>query len=131
MADPSRDNWVTTKVRRTLHDEIGRALRTEEARRNGLTNTAQFVDTAVRELLERCESDRFNHVNMYDDHVKILDNRLERVGRIVSVYFRRGRRSWCDYCEAADCVHVQYAWELPDVKEKLAGQGLTPPPSKI
>lgn len=131
MAGTAAENWVTTKVRRTLHDEISKALRTEEARKNGLTNTAQFVDTAVRDLLEKCKSERFNHINMHDDHVKILDNRLDNVGRIVSVYFRRGNETWCDYCEASGCVHVQYAWEIPEVKARLAEHGLNPPPSRL
>ena len=131
MKGKAAENWVTTKVRRALHDEIGRALQTTEAKRNGLTNTAQFVDAAVRELLERCERERFSHINMHDDHVKILDNRLDRVGRIVSVYFRKGSESWCDYCEASGCVHVQYAWEIPKVKARLAGHGLNQPPSRL
>lgn len=130
MAEKSAENWITTKVRRSLYNEISRALQTSEAKKNGLTNTAQFVDAAVRELLEKCESDRFSHINMHDDHVKILDNRLDKVGRIVSVYFRKGLKSWCDYCEASGCVHVQYAWEIPKVKARLVEHGLKPLPSR-
>ena len=46
---------------------------------------------------------------MYDDHVKIMDRQLGKLGRIVSVYFKRDGKPYCDYCEEPDCVHVQYA----------------------
>ena len=131
MTEKTKENWVTTKVRRTLEHEIEKALRSDEAKKEGLTNKAQFVDYAIRELLTRLEVERMNHLNMYDDHVKILDNRLGKLGRIVSVYFKRDDRSWCDYCEEPDCVHVQYAWEIPEAKKVLEGHGLQPPPSRV
>ena len=71
------------------------------------------------------------HLNMYDDHVKILDNRLGKLGRIVSVYFKRDGKPYCDYCQEPDCVHVQYAWEIPEARKVLEGHGLKPPPSRV
>ena len=131
MTKKTKENWVTTKVRRTLEYEIEKALRGDEAKKEGLTNKAQFVDYAIRELLTRLEVERMSHFNMYDDHVKILDNRLGKLGRIVSVYFKRDGKPYCDYCEESDCVHVQYAWELPEARKVLEGHGLQPPPSRV
>ena len=131
MTEKTKENWVTTKVRRTLEHEIEKALRSDEAKKEGLTNKAQFVDYAIRELLTRLEVERMNHLNMYDDHVKILDNRLGKLGRIVSVYFKREDKPWCDYCEETDCVHVQYAWELPEARKVLERHNLKPPPSRV
>ena len=131
MTEKTKENWVTTKVRRTLEYEIEKALRGDEAKKEGLTNKAQFVDYAIRELLTRLEVERMSHLNMYDDHVKILDNRLGKLGRIVSVYFKRDGKPYCDYCGRIDCVHVQYAWELPEAKKVLERYGLKPPPSRV
>ncbi len=130
MVENTKENWSTTSVRSTLVEEIKKILQTKAAKREGLTNVSQFVDTAVRDLIDRIESERMTHLNMYDDHVKILDNHLGNIGRIVSVYFKRGRRSWCDYCEEPGCVHVQYAWEIPKVGKILRGMGMKPPPSR-
>lgn len=124
-----KEDWKTVNVKKVMMDEVERMLQTDAIRKEGITNMSQFVDLALREKLERLERKRFDHINMYDDHVKILDNKLDRVGRIVSVYFR-DTRAWCDYCDEHMCVHIQYAWEIPDVREVLAARKLAPPPSK-
>ena len=125
-----KEDWKTVSVKRSIMDEVERMLKAETLRESGITNAAQFVDLAMREKIERLERTRFHHVNMYDDHVKILDNKLERFGRIVSVYFKDAR-AWCDYCEEHLCVHIQYAWEIPEVKQILERRRIKPPPSKM
>ena len=124
-----KGDWKTVNVKKSLLDEVERVRRTDEAKKAGITNAAQFVDLALREALEKFERRRFEHINMYEDHVKILDNKLERAGRIVSVYFREAK-AWCEYCDEHMCVHIQYAWEIPDVREALSARKLTPPPSR-
>ena len=124
-----KGDWKTVNVKKSLLDEVERVQRTDEAKKAGITNAAQFVDLALREALEKFERRRFEHINMYEDHVKILDNKLERAGRIVSVYFRDAK-AWCEYCDEHMCVHIQYAWEIPDVREVLSARKLAPPPSK-
>ena len=124
-----KEDWKTVNVKKAMMDEVERMLQTDAIRKEGITNMSQFVDLALREKIERLERKRFDHVNMYDDHVKILDNKLDRMGRIVSVYFRDAR-AWCDYCEEHMCVHIQYAWEIPDVREVLAARKIAPPPSR-
>ncbi len=123
-----KEDWKTVNVKKSLLDEVERVQRTDEAKKAGITNAAQFVDLALREALEKFERRRFEHINMYEDHVKILDNKLERAGRIVSVYFREAK-AWCEYCDEHMCVHIQYAWEIPDVREVLAARKIAPPPS--
>ncbi len=123
-----KEDWKTVNVKKSLLDEVERVRRTDEAKKAGITNAAQFVDLALREALEKFERRRFEHINMYEDHVKILDNKLERAGRIVSVYFREAK-AWCEYCDEHMCVHIQYAWEIPDVREVLAARRIAPPPS--
>ncbi|MDE0526734.1 MAG: hypothetical protein OXI27_09115 [Thaumarchaeota archaeon] len=123
-----KEDWKTVNVKKAMMDEVERMLRTDAVRKEGITNMSQFVDLALREKIERLERMRFEHINMYEDHVKILDNKLGRAGRILSVYFRDSR-AWCEYCDEHMCVHIQYAWEIPDVREVLAARKIAPPPS--
>ena len=123
-----KEDWKTVNVKKAMMDEVERMLRTDAVRKDGITNMSQFVDLALREKIERLERMRFEHINMYEDHVKILDNKLGRAGRILSVYFRDSR-AWCEYCDEHMCVHIQYAWEIPDVREVLAARKIAPPPS--
>lgn len=69
---------------------------------------------------------RFEHINMYEDHVKILDRELEKSGRIVSVYFRKDG-PFCDYDQTRECIHVDYAWGVPEVAKVLRSKGLKGP----
>ncbi|MDE0265566.1 MAG: hypothetical protein OXK17_00850 [Thaumarchaeota archaeon] len=124
-----KDDWKTVNVKKVMLDEVERMLRTDAVRKDGITNMSQFVDLALREKIERFERMRFEHINMYEDHVKILDNKLGRAGRILSVYFR-DTRAWCEYCDEHMCVHIQYAWEIPDVRKVLAARKIAPPPSR-
>lgn len=124
-------DWGSVRVRQDLIDRMARALNTEHVRQEGFTNVAQFTDHVIREALATLENKRFQHINKYEDHVKILDNRIGKMGRIVSVYYREGLNPVCDYCEESACVHVQYAWELDDVRSALIERGLRPPPARL
>ncbi len=126
-----KETWSAANVRISLLRRIKKALESEEAKEEGLNNVNQFIDSAIRDLLEKLESERFKHINMYNDHVKIMDNKLGKLGRIVSVYFKKGGNQWCDYCEESDCIHVQYAWEIADVRKILEKRGFSPPPSRV
>ena len=126
-----KETWAASNVRTSLLRRIKKALESEEAKEEGLNNVNQFIDSAIRELLEKLEQKRMNHLNMYEDHVKIMDNKLGKLGRIVSVYFKKGNKPWCDYCEESDCIHVQYAWEIADVRKILEKYRFNPPPSRV
>lgn len=60
--------------------------------------------------------ERFEHFNMFEDNVKIVDNVLDR---IATIYFKRNK-TFCDVCELEDCVHVDYALSIPKVVRILA-----------
>ena len=123
--------WNTIRVREATYREIEKALQNSEVEKAGISSITQFATDAITRRLEELKTGRMAHLNMHADHVKIIDNKLDRIGRIVSVYFRKANRPWCDYCEERDCIHVQYAWEIPKVKEILKGHGLKPPPSRV
>ncbi len=128
MTEKTKENWVTTKIRRGLNREIEKLLQTDDAKKLGLTNTAQFVDSAIRELLEKLEQRRFFHQNTYEDKVRILDNKIGKMGDIVTIFLKDElKKGFCDYCEKENCVHVKYMWELEDVVKILKKRGFQSP----
>ncbi len=126
-----KSDWRTVNVKKSLLEQIEKILYSDEVKKEGITNMSQFIDSALKEKIEDIEQKRMNHLNMYDDHIKIMDNNLGKIGRIVSVYFKKGNKPWCDYCEESDCIHVQYAWEIADVRKILEKHRFSPPPSRV
>lgn len=126
MASKKADDWGRMSIRRGLLDKINEFLQTPEAKELGLTNASQVVDYAIREKMKELVNKRFEHMNLGDDKVGILDNSLGKNGDIVTVYFR-DKSGWCDYCEKIDCIHVKYAWNVPDIIKILKRHGLKYP----
>ena len=124
-------NWKTTMIRGELLVRVKAIVESNAAKNQGVTNISQFIDLAIREKIEEFKITSLSHINTYEDHVKILDLMLGEHGRIVSVDFNNDGSPYCDYCEAPDCVHVQFAWEIPAARDILHGHGFAPPPSKL
>ena len=120
-------SWGNVRVRQDLIDRMTKALHTAELQREGFTNVAQLTDNIIRKALASLEAKRFEHINMYEDHVKILDNHIGRQGRIISVYYKENMDPICEYCEDSDCVHIQYAWEISAVRDILKQHGFKSP----
>ena len=122
--------WNTVRVREGTYREIEKALESDEMERLGISSISQFVTNALIKQLEEVRQESMEHINMYDDHVKIMDRKLGKMGRIIAVHFKQEHLPYCDYCEETDCIHVQYAWELPEARAVLEGYGLRPPTSR-
>ena len=87
----------------------------------GYDTRAEVVKDAIRRFLEQLEAEqRMEHLNVYEDHVIVRDNVLNRT---VFVYLRNGVMT-CDLCESNDCLHTRYVQTLPQVKEKMENQRL-------
>ena len=125
------DNWISCVIRREVMNRVKAILETDTAKREGLTNSTMFIDMAIREKMRNYFLQVMSHINTHDDHVKILDQRLGTKGRIVAVYFFRYGAPYCDYCEEPDCLHVQFAWEIPHARLALESHGQKPPPSRL
>jgi len=124
--------WKNVRLSKDLADELERFIESKTGKDHGFNSQADFVAAAVREALVRYKlRPRFQHINTYENHVKILDNDLEAHGRLISIYFNGDHKSaWCDYCEKTDCVHIDYVWELSEVAEVLRVRGLKSPAEK-
>jgi hypothetical protein len=94
----------------------------------GYKSLADFVTDAVREKCEElkiltsaAELPPVEHFNISENGVRILDRTIKNgvsKGRIIDVYFRPDG-VWCDYCQAKDCRHIQFALTVPKIKEIL------------
>ncbi len=120
----------TEKIPKSLPDSIEKISDSECVKNFRLQNKSQFVTDVIKKLV-REYSERLTHINMHDDHVKILDDGLDKIGRIMSIYFKKGKNSWCNCCEEPDCIRVQYAWKIPDVQKILITNGLKRHPSRV
>ena len=123
-------NWRTAMIRGELLVRVKAIVESNAAKSQGVTNISQFIDLAIRDKIKEFKIASLSHISTYEDHVKILDLMLDAHGRIVAVDFNNDGSPYCDYCEAPDCVHVQFAWEIPAVSIILYGHGFAPPPSK-
>ena len=124
-------NWRTAMIRGELLVRVKAIVESNAAKNQGVTNISQFIDLAIRDKIKEFKVASLSHVSTYEDHVKILDLMLDARGRIVAVYFNNDGSPYCDYCKTPDCVHVQFAWEIPKVRDMLHGHGFAPPPSKL
>ena len=122
--DMRLDKYVNVSIPRSIINEVDKIIREGNL---GYESRAEFMKDGARKLLSLMkERPRFQHVNTWDNHVKILDNWLETDGRIIPVYFKiEGAR--CGYCRADHCVHVDFAWSIPDVEKILTEKGVKRP----
>jgi hypothetical protein len=130
MTHKARPNWDKVNVPAAMTDLIEQYLQTDIAKQRGLKNKSDVATEGIKILLERdgmyTRRPRFQHLNMYEDHVKVIDNDL---GRIASVYFRR-RKIFCDLCETDECIHADFALSIPDVVNILREKGFPLPRSR-
>jgi len=83
---------------------------------------ADFVHEAVRVRMQEIRKlppllPRFEHFNLSDNGVRILDRTL-KPKRIVDIYFRP-KGIWCDLCKAHSCEHIDFALNELEIKQLI------------
>jgi hypothetical protein len=89
----------------------------ELAERKGISANALIL-TILDDWLAKYGAPRFQHFNIYQDHVTVFDTNL---GRLVDVY-RRGKKLVCELDREEDCDHIQFCYTLPEI-QKLVQKG--------
>jgi metal-responsive CopG/Arc/MetJ family transcriptional regulator len=112
---PKRDNLSTVRIHEDLAKTIDEIIKSDIGKKYGFRSRADFVTRACREYIEEVHP-RFEHVNMMDDNVKVVDYTQNR---IATIYFRDEGQVRCDLCNAIDCEHIAYALAQPSVQEEL------------
>lgn len=90
-------------------DRIALKLREINAIASTGAKKTSFFEGLYQSLLE--------HVNVMDNMIRIQDG-----NRIAEVYLKemQGRmKLWCDFCNSESCVHVNFAWSMPEVRGLL------------
>lgn len=127
MTQKTRPNWAKVNIPKPMSDLIEKYLETEIAKQRGLKNKSDVATEGIKMLLEKdsmyTQRPRFQHFNMYENHIKVIDN---EIGRIASVYFK-DRTIFCDICDASECIHIDFALTLSDVIKILEEKGFPLP----
>jgi len=94
----------------------------------GYKSIADFITDAVREkcfelkiLTPTSEPPQLEHFNICETGVRILDRTLANGysrGRIIDVYFKPNM-IYCEYCRSDNCRHVEFALNIPKVRQIL------------
>jgi Arc/MetJ-type ribon-helix-helix transcriptional regulator len=109
-----REGWTSVSLRQELIEEIDRLVESETGKKQGFNSRTDVVTRAILDLIEKTR--QFEHLNMMDDHVKVVDYTLKRTA---SVYFKDGGLVHCDLCNASQCEHIDYALAQPDILKAL------------
>ena len=112
---PKKDNLSTVRIHKDLAKTIDDIIKSEIGKKYGFRSRADFVTRACREYLDEVYP-RFEHLNMMDDNVKVVDFTQNRVA---TIYFRDEGRVRCDLCDADDCEHIDFALAQEDVQKDL------------
>ena len=120
-----RPKWDKVNLPRAMVELVEKYLEMDIASQRGLKNRSDVAIEGVKLVLERDgvygRRSRLEHLNMYDDHVKVIDNESSR---IASVYFKE-TDVFCDLCETNICLHTDFAYSIPKVLEALKRRGHT------
>jgi len=119
----SEKGWIYVGI----PEEITRILdKIVESRKHGFRSRADIVLEGTKHLLtelgEYPAKPRFEHYNIYEDHITIIDNDASKGREWIDIYFRADR-PYCERCEETNCEHIKAILEMPDVIKELKEHG--------
>lgn len=94
----------------------------ELAEEKGISANALIL-TVLNDWLDRYGTPRFQHFNIYEDHITIFDN---KIGGLVDVY-RRGKKLICRIDTSSQCDHVKFCHTLREVQALIEKDQLQKP----
>ncbi len=122
--------YTKLSVKKELMDKIQRFI--DDYPEHGYRSLAQFVEDAARRRAEELNvfelTPRFEHFNVYENSVVIVDRKLGAHANAVTLRVQqvgeRGFKLHCQRCGSTKCEHVLYATTVPEVMthfEELGG----------
>ncbi len=121
-----RPGWKSVSLPKDMVDKIQRII--ESNPELGYKSVADFIVDAIRRHPDYYNI-RFEHFNVYEDHVTIFDKELKR---LVDVYFSdRKPYVMCSLCEDSDCIHIRFTLSLEKVRKILKEKGFVIKDDKI
>ena len=113
-----REDFLTVSLRKEVIKHIDEFLESQKTNAN-INSRAALINAAIQEYLKSHKS-IFEHINMMDDNVKIVDFTNNR---IATIYFKNPSGVFCDLCDADDCEHIDFALAQEDVQKDLEKHG--------
>ena len=94
----------------------------------GVRSLSGYISYMLEERMQENEAmamhaPRIKKISVDGDRVVLLDSKM---GRIAEVVFQNGKM-FCQLCEANNCLHVGFAYALPEVYAALDEQGVREP----
>ena len=120
-------------VRRTFYVSLttkGRAVAEQLRKADDIASGVKPIEVSekeARDFAKRFEEDMkglslLYHVNVFLDHITVGEEKNGRQ-QVINVYVKLNgsgiMRLWCEFHEAYECIHTQFAWTLPDVQEMV------------
>lgn len=125
--------WQTVKVRSEYMDELRRLYeeRKHEMLDMGVRSFNGFFNHVVWQVIEadrmlRIRAPYMSFVGFSDNGVVIEDKKIDR---IVEVRVTPGGDLFCELDQRNDCVHVGFAYAIPEVYTAMLARGRRPPSS--
>lgn len=94
----------------------------------GIRSLSGYISYMLEERMMENEvmalhAPRMKKISVVDDHIVLLDSKLNR---IAEVSIQNGAL-YCQLCEDSKCIHVGFAYALPEVYKALSEHGIKGP----
>lgn len=115
----------SVKIDGELHNELAVWLQIPTTKSIGYHSKSDFVNQAVRDMLNRERGPRFTDLIENDDgDYTMIDTRLVSSENNVLVTIDRTHKTMlCTHCKINDCDHVRYIWTSHASSSRLSNIG--------
>ena len=120
------ETFKTVRIRRELVNVIEKYLKSKQSKKHSFTNISQFVEESVRAKLDQLKLSRFEHTNLHENIIRVLDSEIGSTGDYVELVLIDDKIH-CRFCEENDCVHIKFVWSDPKLSRNLIAHDLKSP----
>lgn len=115
----------TVKLDGELHNELDVWLQLETTKAIGYHSKSDFVNQAVREMLNKERGPRFTDlVENNDGDYTLIDTRLVTSENNILVTIDRTHKTMmCTHCKIDSCDHIRYIWVSQSSSSRLSNIG--------
>ncbi len=125
-----KEGFKSITVSESVYDRFNDAYnRSKESLANkGVRSLSGYVSYMLEERMQESEAlarhaPMIEKISVDDDRIVLLDKTKNRVAEVVI----QNGTLFCQLCEETDCMHVGYAFALPEVYETLSAHGIKGP----
>lgn len=127
---PTSKEWATFKIRKPILVKLKQVydLRKHELLDQNITSVSGMVEKYLVDVIEKNEAWKgympfLAEQGISDEGILIRDNRLNKLVQL-SV---KGGDLYCDLDDDSNCVHIGFAWSIPQVYRVMKEHGRKQP----